>query len=165
MNYRERIGFCCSVAAASRTGRAAVWHCGVGMRVLWPARAALMKYPCDAKVLDLPGACVKMKFAPKQITICRLYGDDAGRLFVCEAEFVEGPDAGFDGGRGWVGNFTMEGRPVSAAGFLDIAFGAGMPHHYALCEGHFEATLREFALRSGLETVPWSTYTDELRQE
>ncbi|MEN6419592.1 MAG: hypothetical protein ABFC73_11810 [Clostridiaceae bacterium] len=142
------------------------WHCGVGMRCYMDgAGCGLMKYPCDAKVLDLPGACVNMKFAPKQITICRLYGDDAGRLFVCEAEFVEGPDAGFDGGRGWVGNFTMEGRPVSAAGFLDIAFGAGMPHHYALCEGHFEAALREFALRGGLETVPWSAYTDELRRQ
>jgi len=142
------------------------WHCGVGIRCYMDGTGCeLIKYPCDAKVLDLPGACVNMKFAPRQITICRLYGDDAGKLFVCEAEFVDGPDAGYDGGRGWVGNFKMEGKRISAAGFLDLAFGAGMPHHYALCEGHFEAALREFALRGGLESVPWSAYRDELRRE
>lgn len=141
------------------------WHCGVGMRCYMDdAGCGLIKYPCDERVLDLPGACVNMKFAPREITIFRLYGDDAGKLFACQAEFVEGPDAGYDGGRGWVGNFTMEGKRLSAGGFLDTAFCTGMPHHYVLCEGHFESALREFALRGGLEAARWAEYRDELRE-
>lgn len=150
------------VAADLENDALQFWHCGVGMRCYMDgAGCKLQKYPCDPGVLDLPGACVDMKFAPRDITICRLFGDDAGKLTVCEAAFVPGPDAGYDGGRGWVGDFSMEGKRISAAGFLDAALRFGTPHHYVLCAGRHESALREFAARGGLETARWAEYRDE----
>ena len=140
------------------------WHCGIGMRrYMDGAGCELIKYPCDAAILDHPGACVDMKFAPCTVTICRLAGGDAGRLFVCQAEIVPGPDRGYDGGRAWIGNFTMEGRPISAAAFLDAAFRFGSPHHYAICAGEAESALREFAAHFSLAASEWQEYRDELR--
>lgn len=153
------------VAADLENDALQFWHCGVGMRCYMDgAGCGLIKYPCDSNILDLPGACVNMKFAPRDVTICRLSGDDAEKLLVCEAAFVPGPDAGYDGGRGWVGHFTMEGKRLSAAAFLDIAFRFGTPHHYVLCQGHVESALREFAARGGLETAHWAEYRDELNE-
>lgn len=140
------------------------WHCGIGMKCYGDgAGCKLMKYPCDPAILDHPGACVDMKYAPQPVTVCRLSGEDAGRMLVCQAEIVAGPDAGFDGGRGWFSNFTMDGQPVTAAELVDTAFLSGSPHHYVICAGYAESALREFAYRCNLDVAQRRNYRDYLR--
>lgn len=140
------------------------WHCGMGVPCHGDTEGfAVTKYPADPRVLDLPGVGVDVKFAAQPVTVCRLSGKDGGRLFVCEAEIVPGPDRGFDGARGWFSRFSMEGRPMSALEFLDTALTSGTPHHYVIAPGRLEAALREMAVRMGLETVRAMPYTDGLR--
>ena len=152
------------VAADLEKGLIQFWHCGIGMKCYADGTGCkLIKYPCDPAILDHPGACVDMKYAPQPVTICRLSGEDTGKMLICQAEIVSGPDAGFDGGRGWFANFTMDGRPMTAAEFIDTAFQFGSPHHYVICAGHAENALREFAFRLNLEVAQKRNYRDYLR--
>lgn len=130
------------------------WHCGMGLPCYADAQGfQLTKYPADSRILDLPGVCVDVKFAPQPVTICRFSGAGAEKVFVCQAMIVPGPDRSFDGARGWFSQFEMNGRPLSAPKFFNTVCTSGTPHHYVICPGHIEAQMRELSTRCGAEIM------------
>lgn len=142
------------VAMDTETDAFCFWHCGMGMPCYADgAGCAYTKYPCDPRILDLPGVSVDVKFAPRPVTICRFGGAEMDEMLACQAHIVEGPGKGHDGARGWFSQFTMAGRPLSAADFFNTACVSGNPHHYIICAGHSEAALREFAARCGVKAI------------
>ena len=139
------------------------WHCGMGM----PSYAdkngyCFVKYPAYPEILDEPGVAVDMKFAPREATICRLNGADAGTLLAATADIVPGPDRSFDGARGWFSHFSMQGRKISAVEFFDTAMRWGIAHHYGISSGKVEPGLLELAHRLGLEVVTAKPYAPNL---
>lgn len=149
------------VAMDTDTDVLSFWHCGMGMPCYADNKGCTYtKYPCDSRILDLPGVSVDMKFAPQPVTISRLSGKGAERLLACQASIVEGPNKGYDGARGWFSNFTMSNASITAPDFFNTMCTSGNPHHYIICAGHAEAALREFAHYCGLEVIN-ASYCDE----
>ena len=139
------------------------WHCGMGLPCYADKEGfSITKYPSDPRIFELPGASVDIKFAPQDVTILRLDGE-GGRMLVCEARIIDGPDRGYDGARGWYSHFSVDGKKISCVEFLDMVLSGGVPHHYVICPGHIGAAAREFAVRQGLTLMQPDVYTDGLR--
>ena len=139
------------------------WHCGMGLPCYADSQGfSITQYPADPRVFELPGASLDIKFAPQNVTILRLDGTGS-RLFACQAEIVPGPDRGYNGARGWYSHFTMDGQPLSCADFLNTVLTCGAPHHYAICPGHLETAVREYAVRQRLSLIQSERCTEGLR--
>jgi hypothetical protein len=144
-------------------GALLTWHCGGSPTAIadergvrWTPHTTLARgaEPALGTVADL-------RFRRGPVTLLRV-GDDAGRLFVVDAEVIETPLAGFDGSRGWIGGFRGPHGPVGVGDVVETLVGGGVEHHLALVPGHHADAVREAAAWLGAEVVPIARYADGL---
>ena len=109
----------------------------------------------------MPGVIVDMRFQPQPATILRLTNDGREAL-VASANIISGPDRGHTGVRGWFGDLTLAGVPVTPFEFLDAVVRHGVEHHYAIVRGRLEGPLMEFAHWLGIGVIEKKKYTDYL---
>lgn len=137
------------------SGTALLWHCGGSPLSLadddgaaWTRHSTLGRNVPGARQA---GVVADLQFAPGPVTIARI-DRDGRRLTVAEAVVVPGPDVGFDGTRGWIGEITIGGAPVSLLDFVEHVVGRAVDHHLALTPGHHGRSLLEWARWSGIDT-------------
>lgn len=137
------------------SGTALLWHCGGSPLSLadddgaaWTRHSTLGRNVAGARQA---GVVADLQFAPGPVTIARI-DRDGRRLTVAEAQVVPGPDVGFDGTRGWIGEMTIDGTHVSLLDFVDHVVGRAVDHHVALTPGHHGRSLLEWARWAGIDT-------------
>lgn len=105
------------------------------------------------------GAIASLRFREGPITLFRI-GQSGGAMFTAEAEIKDREESGFDGVRGWAGNFSMRGARISSAEIVATVMASGLEHHFTLSEGHHSSVLEEFAAWTGeriIEALPYRT--------
>jgi len=142
------------------------WHCGVGLPSYADAEGLrLITYPSyvppGAEPRPMPGAAVDMYFRPQPATVLRLTNDGSQALIV-SADIIEGPDRAHTGVRGWFGNLSLAGEPVTPLEMLDAVVRYGVEHHYAIVRGSVAEAMIEFAHWMGIEVITKKPYTNYL---
>jgi len=78
---------------------------------------------------------------------------DAGALFQMNCT-VSGRDPnGFDGVRGWLEQFSMQGQTLSLEDVVNTVMAHGLEHHFILVPGDISAVLAEFGSWSAMKTL------------
>lgn len=137
------------------SGTALLWHCGGSPLSLsddegaaWTRHSTLGRNVPGARQA---GVVADLRFAPGPVTIARI-DRDGRRLTVAEAAVVPGPDIGFDGTRGWIGDITIDGASVTLLDFVEHVVGRAVDHHVALTPGHHGRSLLAWARWAGIDT-------------
>lgn len=143
-----------------------MWHCGgsplafadeTGVR--WTHHSTLgRKGPREGTI----GAVADLRFRRQPTTVARLL-DSGSALFSLDARVIDSPHAGYDGSRGWLAGFAMDGGTLSLADLVNTVMSEGIDHHFILAAGHHDGALREFAVWAGLESVAPLPYRDHLQ--
>jgi len=156
------------VALTEKASLVHLWHCGPGP-VSWAddIGQALTYHPTldRASPPDAPrhGVSSDLVFAPGPITIVR-FSKDAANLLVMSAEVVKGPSRGYVGSRGWAGNLSMNGEPVSVPDLIETIAYYGLEHHYPLARGQWTDAFREIAAWAGIRVLSKVSYRDYLNR-
>jgi len=129
-------------------GAVLMWHCGgsplgfandAGVR--WTNHTTLgRKVPGTTPI----GAVADYIFRPQAVTVARL-GLDGDHVFAANAQVIEGRHRGFDGSRGWVADFEVQGERWSLEDVVNTVMVEGLEHHFALAAGHHADVLMEVA--------------------
>lgn len=101
-----------------------------------------------------------MYYAAQPVTIAR-FTDNYQRILTFSGNFVEKDDRSYDGSRGWVGQMTMDGTPVSTLTLVNTVMANGLQHHFPIVSGHVEEAVRELAAWldiAPVSPVPYKTY-------
>ena len=72
---------------------------------------------------------------------------------------------GFDGVRGWLDQFTMQGKPLLLEDVVNTVMAHGLEHHFILVPGDISAVLTEFGSWSGMKTLGSRAFRDGLCAE
>ena len=143
-----------------------MWHCGVSPArfadddgITWKNHSTLGRKDPNAQPA---GVVADLKFRPQPVTITRIC-NDAEQLLVSEAEIVEGRTRGFDGSRGWVKNFSMNGEAISLEDFVNTTMVEGLEHHFIVGRGHHAGALSELAAWTGMNPIEAVPYRDHLQ--
>jgi L-fucose isomerase-like protein len=142
-----------------------MWHCGgspLGFvnddGVIWKNHSTLGR-----KTLHPPmGAVADFIFKPQKATLSRL-SNDGKELFVLEAHIIESLHLGYDGSRGWLSNFSLNGKPVMLADLVNTIMTKGIEHHFVLASGHYAAVVQEFATWTGINIIEPLVYAHPLQ--
>lgn len=145
-----------------------MWHCGgspLGFAndegVRWKNHSTL------GRKTDAPpmGAVADLTFAAQAATVLRI-ADDGRQLFAFGADIIESPHRGYDGSRGWLTAFAMDGDPISLADLVNTIMVEGIEHHFVLGHGRHDHILREFAAWADIAmigVVPYKPYLQRHR--
>ncbi len=143
-----------------------MWHCGVSPArfadddgITWKNHSTLGRKDPDAQPA---GVVADLKFRPQPVTITRIC-NDAEQLLVMEADIVEGRSRGFEGSRGWVKNFKMNGEPILLEDFVNTTMVEGLEHHFIVGRGHHAGALLELATWTGMNPIEPVPYRDHLQ--
>jgi L-fucose isomerase-like protein len=143
-----------------------MWHCGVSPArfaddegITWKNHSTLGRKDPNAQP---SGVVADLKFRPQPVTITRIC-NDAQQLLVMEADIVEGRTRGFEGSRGWVKNFTLNGETISLEDFVNTTMVEGIEHHFIVGRGHHGSPLLEFSAWTGMSPIQAVPYRDHLQ--
>ena len=105
------------------------------------------------------GAVSDLVFRHGPVTVGRL-SDDGRSVFCFEADVIPAKSRGYDGCRGWISSFSVDGQNVQLGDIVNTVLSDGLEHHFGLVAGTHGAALREWAYWSGIRRVPISPYSD-----
>ena len=105
------------------------------------------------------GAVADLVFRTGPVTVCRL-SDDGWELFSMGGKVISTQSRGYDGCRGWVGEFTVDGREISLGDVITTVFDLGLEHHFGLVEGEHDCALNEWSYWSSTKQLQPGKYTD-----
>ena len=97
----------------------------------------------------------------------RKLDDDGNVLFSMEANVISTESRGYDGCRGWVGDFSVNDVEISLGDVVTTALDAGLEHHFGLVAGKHTTAVKEWAYWVGARCVapiPYSNGQSGLRQ-
>lgn len=123
-----------------------MWHGGGGP--LYMARNDVMwiNHPMIGRGTEegpVFGAIADYEFALGDVTVLRVSRHGTAQ-FVVEGKVSEGRESGFDGCRGWVGDFKSRTGACSAGDIVTTVMERGLEHHFVLLQGKYLSTLEEF---------------------
>lgn len=134
-------------------GQLLIWHGGGGpLHLAGSAGAAWIAHPMIGRGTGagpIFGAIADYTFAPGPVTLLRI-GREGAALFSMTGRVVARDPSGFDGTRGWVQDFAIDGTPASLGDVVASIMGHGLEHHFVLIPGNHAATLAEFGSWTGL---------------
>ena len=135
------------------TGQLLVWHGGGGpLHVAGDKGAAWIAHPMIGRGTEagpIYGAIADYVFAPGPATLLRI-GREGSALFRMTGNIVDREPSGFDGSRGWLQDFTIDGEAASLGDVVASVMGHGLEHHFILIPGDHAATVAEFGSWTGL---------------
>mgnify|MGYP001623719825 FL=1 len=143
-----------------------MWHCGSAPRRYADSSGVTFDghYKPGSRVTCMDNIRVSgvnnMYYAAQPVTIAR-FTDDYRGLLTFSGSFLAKQDHGYDGSRGWVGDMTMDGQPLSSLTLANTILSRGLQHHFPIVSGHVEAEVREIAAWLGVtpvEPVPYRPY-------
>ena len=133
---------------------ALLWHCGVTPRhfakagqIRWVDHVTLGR-KSDTRF----GVSGDLVIEPQSTTIAYA-GNDFSELLIATADVIDTGHSGFDGTRGWFGNFTLNGDPIELDDLVNTVIVRGQEHHYAVGQGSYASELAEVAAWLGLRTI------------
>lgn len=130
------------------TGLLLAWHGGGGpLHLAGGSEARWIDHPMMGR--GRPGAArigtiADFIFAPGPVTLLRV-GRNGDTIFALEARVVEGTSPGFDGARGWLGEFRIGDAEMTLADVIETIMHHGLEHHFVLMPGHHGAVFAELA--------------------
>jgi L-fucose isomerase-like protein len=141
------------------------WHCGPTAPSLADSTGQRITYHPTlnrTKSHDQPrsGTSSDVVLKPGPITVMR-FSSSVDKAFVMGGEVVEGPSRGYDGSRGWISHLHQNKMPITVPDLIETVVYYGLPHHYPIVYGDWEAMLQEFSVWSGIEllgVVPYQDY-------
>jgi len=138
------------------SGQLLMWHGGGG---------PLFHADCDgARWINHPmigrgteqgpiyGAIADLVFKDGPVTVFRV-ARDASALFQMNCTVAGRDPNGFDGVRGWLEKFAMQGKAISLEDVVNTVMAHGLEHHFILVPGDVSAVLAEFGSWSGMKTL------------
>jgi L-fucose isomerase-like protein len=144
-----------------------MWHCGGSplhfadeRGVRWTNHSTLGRKTPDVHAM---GAVADLVFRPQPITVARIAADGE-QLFVAEARILSSRYEGFDGSRGWVGEFRMNGERLPLADLVNTIMVEGVEHHFVVGSDHHGDALHELAVWSGVRLINRIPYSHALQQ-
>jgi L-fucose isomerase-like protein len=132
-----------------------MWHGGGGPLHMAQGDIEWINHPMIGRGTEegpIFGAIADYEFAHGPATVVRVARHGTAQ-FVVEASVSEGPASGFTGCRGWVGDFSSDAGPCSAADIVTTVMEQGLEHHFVLVPGQLGPVLGEFAGWCGLENL------------
>jgi L-fucose isomerase-like protein len=128
------------------TGQILMWHGGGGPLYMAKDAVTWINHPMIGRGTEagpIYGAIADYEFADGDVTVLRVSRHGTGQ-FVVEGKVSKGPKSGFDGCRGWVGDFKSTSGPCSADDIVTTVMEQGLEHHFVLVLGKYLDTLEEF---------------------
>jgi len=137
-------------------GQLLVWHGGGGPLFHADGQGARwINHPMIGRGTEqgpIYGAISDMVFKDGPVSLFRV-ARDAGALFQMNCT-VSGRDPnGFDGVRGWLEQFSMQGQTLSLEDVVNTVMAHGLEHHFILVPGDISAVLAEFGSWSAMKTL------------
>ena len=105
------------------------------------------------------GAVADLIFRTGPVTVCRL-SDDGNVLFSMEANVISTESRGYDGCRGWIGDFSFGGIGISLGDVITTVLDEGLEHHFGLVLGKHMIAVNEWSYWAGTRCVEPIRYTD-----
>jgi len=98
------------------------------------------------------GAISDMVFRDGPVSLFRV-ARDGSALFQINSTVAGRDPSGFDGVRGWLEDFSMQGESLSLEDVVNTVMAHGLEHHFILVPGDVSAVLAEFGSWSGMTTL------------
>jgi hypothetical protein len=140
-----------------------MWHCGVSPRhfanadgIRWVDHVTLGRKGTDGPY----GVAGDQVFAAQDTTVTYV-GDDGSSLLVLRSHISERSVKGFDGTRGWFGDFELNQQPISLLDLINTLTVRGHEHHFAVGQGNVTSELLEVAAWKKMrlvERIPYVEY-------
>jgi len=154
------------VAITEEQGLVQLWHCGPAPPGFADEEGQRLTYHPTldrAKPPDAPrsGVSSDLVFAPGPATILR-FSQTADAMFLMSADVVKGPTRGYDGSRGWLTNFQMDGETLSIPDLMETIAYYGLEHHYPIARGDWADVFHEMGGWTGMQMLQKVSYRDYL---
>lgn len=143
-----------------------MWHCGSAPKRYADRNGVLFDghYKPGSRVTCMDNIRVSgannMYYAEQPVTIAR-FTNNYQSVLTFSGSFIDKTDHGYDGSRGWIGNMTMDGAPLSTLSLVNTIMTNGLQHHFPIVSGHVEAEVREIAAWLNIapvEVTPYQPY-------
>ena len=137
-------------------GQLLVWHGGGGPLFLADDKGARwINHPMIGRGTEqgpIYGAIADLVFQDGPVTVFRV-ARDASALFQLNCTVAGRDPDGFTGVRGWLEQFTMQGKTLSLEDLVNTVMAHGLEHHFILVAGDSSAVLAEFGSWTGMGTL------------
>lgn len=123
-----------------------MWHGGGGPLYMAKDGVSWINHPMIGRGTEegpVFGAIADYEFALGDVTVLRVSRHGTAQ-FVVEGQISEGKETGFDGCRGWVGDFRSQAGPCCANDVVTTVMEQGLEHHFVLVQGRHLNVLEEF---------------------
>ena len=138
------------------SGQLLVWHGGGGPLFLADGKGARwINHPMIGRGTEqgpIYGAIADLVFQDGPVTVFRV-ARDASALFQLNCTVAGRDPDGFTGVRGWLEQFTMQGKTLSLEDLVNTVMAHGLEHHFILVAGDSSAVLAEFGSWTGMGTL------------
>lgn len=132
-----------------------MWHGGGGPLHMAKGDVEWINHPMIGRGTEegpIFGAIADYEFAHGPVTVLRIARHGTAQ-FVVQGAVGEGPESGFTGCRGWVGEFSSGAGSCSAGDIVTTVMEQGLEHHFVLVPGHLGTVFVEFAGWCGLQSL------------
>lgn len=123
-----------------------MWHGGGGPLYMAKDGVSWINHPMIGRGTEegpVFGAIADYEFALGDVTVLRVSRHGTAQ-FAVEGQVSKGKETGFDGCRGWVGDFRSQAGPCCANDVVTTVMEQGLEHHFVLIQGKYLNTLEEF---------------------
>ncbi len=138
------------------TGQLLVWHGGGGPLFHADSQGARwINHPMIGRGTEqgpIYGAIADLVFKDGPVSVFRV-ARDASALFQMNCRVAGRDPNGFDGVRGWLDQFSMQGQSFTLEDVVNTVMAHGLEHHFILVPGDISAVLAEFGSWSGMKTL------------
>jgi len=98
------------------------------------------------------GAIADLTFCDGPVSLFRI-ARDASAMFQMNCTVAGREPGGFTGCRGWLQDFTMQGKAVSLEDVVNTVMMHGLEHHFILVPGDISGVLAEFGSWTSMKTL------------
>tara|TARA_R110002051_G_scaffold136488_6_gene209168 strand:- start:13691 stop:15106 length:1416 start_codon:yes stop_codon:yes gene_type:complete len=123
-----------------------MWHGGGGPLYMSRDRVSWINHPMIGRGTEegpVFGAIADYEFELGDVTVLRVSRNGTAQ-FAVEGQVLKGKESGFDGCRGWVGNFRSLAGPCCAHDVVTTVMEQGLEHHFVLVQGKHLNAFEEF---------------------
>ena len=138
-----------------------LWHCGPACKKLANKSGAVLERLYEQEAdgsVSRRNSINDMTFKPGDITVMRITGE-CDHTFLSTGTYGDNGKPGFTGSRGWLGELTLNTKPVNARDYINTIMTQGFQHHYPMVYGKYDGALMEMNYWLGLKPVEKIEYT------
>ena len=150
------------------SGRLLMWHGGGGpLYMADDAGARWINHPMigrEAPEGPCFGCVADFVFRPGTMSVMRI-AREASAFFAMRADAVAQEPSGFDGCRGWMEGFVIDGRDQSLGEVVATVMAHGIEHHFVGVPGDHIDVFSEFAAWSGMRRLGPRRHRNHLELE